>query len=127
LSIGDAVLLGTSSFWEGVDVCGPALSIVVIDKLPFASPDDPLLKARLEGLRRTGRNGFAEHQIPQAVLVLKQGVGRLIRDPADFGVVMIVTRACVHAVTAKSPASLPPMPVTTQVADAVDFGITSTA
>ena len=87
--LGNAVLLGTGSFWEGVDVRGPALSIVVIDKLPFASPDDPLLKARLEGLKREGRNGFMEYQVPQAVLALKQGVGRLIRDNHDFGVVML--------------------------------------
>ena len=87
--VGNAVLLGTGSFWEGVDVRGPALSIVVIDKLPFASPDDPLLKARLEGLKREGRNGFMEYQVPQAVLALKQGVGRLIRDNHDFGVVML--------------------------------------
>ena len=120
--IGHAVLLGTSSFWEGVDVRGPALSIVVIDKLPFASPDDPLLKARLEGLRRTGRNGFAEHQIPQAVLTLKQGVGRLIRDPADFGVVMIGDPWLRSRSYGRSfLASLPPMPVTTQVDEAVAF------
>ncbi len=120
--IGHAVLLGTSSFWEGVDVRGPALSIVVIDKLPFASPDDPLLKARLEGLRRTGRNGFAEHQIPQAVLTLKQGVGRLIRDPADFGVVMIGDpRLRSRSYGRSFLASLPPMPVTTQVDEAVAF------
>jgi ATP-dependent DNA helicase DinG len=120
--IGHAVLLGTSSFWEGVDVRGPALSIVVIDKLPFASPDDPLLKARLEGLRRSGRNGFAEHQIPQAVLTLKQGVGRLIRDPADFGVVMIGDpRLRSRGYGRSFLASLPPMPVTTRVDEAVAF------
>jgi ATP-dependent DNA helicase DinG len=84
-----SVLLGTSSFWEGVDVRGPALVLVVIDKLPFASPDDPLLKARLEGIRRRGGNPFFEHQLPQAVLALKQGFGRLIRDREDFGVVAI--------------------------------------
>ncbi len=78
--LGNAVLLATGSFWEGVDVKGEALSIVAIDKLPFASPDDPLLKARLEGIRRRGGNPFFEYQLPQAVLALKQGVGRLIRD-----------------------------------------------
>jgi ATP-dependent DNA helicase DinG len=120
--IGHAVLLGTSSFWEGVDVRGPALSIVVIDKLPFASPDDPLLKARLEGLRRSGRNGFAEHQIPQAVLTLNQGVGRLIRDPADFGVVMIGDpRLRSRGYGRSFLASLPPMPVTTRVEEVVAF------
>ena len=78
--LGNAVLLATGSFWEGVDVKGDALSIVAIDKLPFAAPDDPLLKARLEGIRRRGGNPFFEYQLPQAVLALKQGVGRLIRD-----------------------------------------------
>jgi ATP-dependent DNA helicase DinG len=87
--LGSAVLLATGSFWEGVDVKGEALSIVAIDKLPFASPDDPLLKARLEGIRRRGGNPFFEYQLPQAVLALKQGVGRLIRDFDDFGVIVI--------------------------------------
>lgn len=87
--LGNAVLLATGSFWEGVDVKGEALSIVAIDKLPFASPDDPLLKARLEGIRRRGGNPFFEYQLPQAVLALKQGVGRLIRDFEDFGVIVI--------------------------------------
>jgi ATP-dependent DNA helicase DinG len=87
--LGNAVLLATGSFWEGVDVKGEALSIVAIDKLPFASPDDPLLKARLEGIRRNGGNPFLEYQLPQAVLALKQGVGRLIRDVDDFGVIVI--------------------------------------
>ena len=87
--LGNAVLLATGSFWEGVDVKGEALSIVAIDKLPFASPDDPLLKARLEGIRRRGGNPFIEYQLPQAVLALKQGVGRLIRDFEDFGVIVL--------------------------------------
>ena len=87
--IGDAVLLGTGSFWEGVDVRGPALSIVAIDKLPFASPADPLMMARLEYLRRQGANGFMEHQLPLAALSLKQGAGRLLRDHSDYGVVVL--------------------------------------
>jgi ATP-dependent DNA helicase DinG len=87
--LGNAVLLGTGSFWEGVDVKGEALCIVAIDKLPFASPDDPLLKARLEGIRRRGGNPFFEYQLPQAALALKQGVGRLIRDYEDFGVIVL--------------------------------------
>jgi ATP-dependent DNA helicase DinG len=87
--LGNAVLMGTGSFWEGVDVRGPALSLVVIDKLPFAPPDDPILRARLEGFKRDGRNPFMEYQVPQAILSLKQGVGRLIRDSDDFGVVML--------------------------------------
>jgi ATP-dependent DNA helicase DinG len=86
---GAAVLLGTSSFWEGVDVKGAALSVVVIDKLPFAAPDDPLLKARLDAIERRGGNPFFEEQIPQAVIALKQGVGRLMRDPEDFGVIVL--------------------------------------
>jgi ATP-dependent DNA helicase DinG len=86
---GGSVLLGSASFWEGVDVRGPSLAVVVIDKLPFASPDDPLLKARLEGIRRRGGNPFFDYQVPQAVLALKQGFGRLIRDREDFGVVAI--------------------------------------
>ena len=86
---GDAVLLGTGSFWEGVDVRGPALTIVAIDKLPFASPADPLMMARLEYIRRQGGNGFTEHQLPLAALALKQGAGRLLRDQSDFGVIVL--------------------------------------
>ncbi|EIJ36586.1 ATP-dependent DNA helicase [Thiothrix nivea] len=87
--LGNAVLLGTSSFWEGVDVRGEALSCVIIDKLPFAAPNDPVLEARLESIRQRGGNPFGEYQIPQAVIALKQGVGRLIRDQHDRGVLMI--------------------------------------
>ncbi|MGB5625799.1 MAG: ATP-dependent DNA helicase [Woeseiaceae bacterium] len=86
---GDAVLLGTGSFWEGVDVRGQALSVVAIDKLPFASPADPLMMARLEFLRRQGGNGFMDHQLPLAALSLKQGAGRLLRDQNDFGVIVL--------------------------------------
>jgi ATP-dependent DNA helicase DinG len=120
--LGNAVLLGTSSFWEGVDVRGPALSLVVIDRLPFASPDDPLLKARLAGLEREGRNGFNEYQVPQAVLALKQGVGRLIRDPADFGVVMLADpRLLTRGYGRAFLRSLPPMTVTRDGAAAAAF------
>ena len=87
--LGNAVLLGTSSFWEGVDVRGNALSCVIIDKLPFASPGDPVLEARIKSIRENGGNPFAEYQLPQAVIALKQGVGRLIRDNNDKGVLMI--------------------------------------
>jgi ATP-dependent DNA helicase DinG len=86
---GNAVLLGTSSFWEGVDVRGEALSCVIIDKLPFASPGDPVLKARMEAMRRQGRNPFFEYQLPAAVIALRQGIGRLIRDVTDRGVLMV--------------------------------------
>ena len=86
---GNAVLLGTGSFWEGVDVRGQALTIVAIDKLPFGSPADPLMMARLEFIRRNGGNGFTEHQVPQAVLAMKQGAGRLLRDQNDYGVIVL--------------------------------------
>lgn len=86
---GNAVLLGTSSFWEGVDVRGEALSCVIIDKLPFASPGDPVLKARLEAMTQQGRNPFFEYQLPAAVIALRQGIGRLIRDVTDRGVLMV--------------------------------------
>ena len=85
----NGILLGTSSFWEGVDVKGRALSFVIIDKLPFATPDDPVLRARTRKMQEQGKNIFMEYQLPSAVIQLKQGVGRLIRDPADYGVLMI--------------------------------------
>ena len=87
--LGNAVLLGTGSFWEGVDVRGSALSCVVIDKLPFASPGDPVMQARIENLRENGGNPFMSFQVPEAVITLKQGVGRLIRDVTDYGVLML--------------------------------------
>jgi ATP-dependent DNA helicase DinG len=88
-SYGNAILVGSQSFWEGVDVRGDALSLVVIDKLPFAPPDDPVLSARLEALTKKGLSPFAVHQLPQAVITLKQGAGRLIRAETDRGVLMI--------------------------------------
>ncbi len=87
--LGNAVLLGTGSFWEGVDVRGEALSCVIIDKLPFASPGDPILQARIDAMREAGGNPFMQYQLPQAVISLKQGVGRLIRDVNDRGVLML--------------------------------------
>jgi ATP-dependent DNA helicase DinG len=86
---GNAVLLGTSSFWEGIDVRGEALSTVIIDKLPFSSPGDPVLKARMEAMERQGRKPFVEYQLPTAVIALRQGVGRLIRDVNDRGVLLL--------------------------------------
>ena len=120
--LGNAVLLATGSFWEGVDVKGEALSIVAIDKLPFASPDDPLLKARLEGIRRRGGNPFFEYQLPQAVLSLKQGVGRLIRDFDDFGVIVIGDpRLKTKAYGRVFLEALPPSPVITDGAAGARF------
>ncbi len=120
--LGNAVLLGTASFWEGVDVRGHALALVVIDKLPFASPDEPLLKARLEGIRRRGGNPFHEFQLPQAVLSLKQGFGRLIRDREDFGVVVLCDpRLRTRAYGRLFIAALPPAPVLTEVGEAASF------
>ncbi len=87
--LGNAVLLGTQSFWEGVDVQGEALSLVIIDKLPFAMPDDPVLKARMDALKKQGLEPFVHHQLPQAILTLKQGAGRLIRGEQDRGVLML--------------------------------------
>ncbi len=87
--LGNAILVASQSFWEGVDVRGEALSLVVIDKLPFAPPDDPVLSARIDHLKRQGRNAFFEYQLPRAVISMKQGAGRLIRDETDRGVLMI--------------------------------------
>jgi ATP-dependent DNA helicase DinG len=109
-SLGNAVLLGSASFWEGVDVRGEALSLVVIDKLPFAPPDDPVLAARIDALKAAGRNPFKELQLPQAVLQLKQGAGRLIRDEGDRGVLMLCDpRLLSRPYGARILASLPPM------------------
>jgi ATP-dependent DNA helicase DinG len=110
---GCAVLLGTSSFWEGVDVQGSALRLVIIDKLPFASPDDPVVRARIEHLTAQGESAFRNYQLPEAVLALKQGVGRLIRSEEDHGVVVV----CDPRMTRKAygrlfRTSLPPMQVT---------------
>jgi len=119
---GNAVLLGTGSFWEGVDVRGPALSVVAIDKLPFASPADPLMMARLEYIRREGGNGFMDHQLPTAALSLKQGAGRLLRDDSDFGVVVL----CDPRITGKRYGqkfldALAPMPATDSLNDVASF------
>jgi ATP-dependent DNA helicase DinG len=120
--LGNAVLLGSASFWEGVDVPGDALSLVVIDKLPFAPPDDPLFAARLDRLKADGRNPFTEWQLPQAAISLKQGAGRLIRTETDLGVLMI----CDPRLTDKPYGrriwqSLPPMRRTREEADSVAF------
>ncbi|MBP8902532.1 MAG: ATP-dependent DNA helicase [Thiobacillaceae bacterium] len=88
-ALGNAILLGSQSFWEGVDVAGEALSLVVIDRLPFQPPDDPVLAARVDALKRAGKNPFHDYQLPHAVISLKQGAGRLIRRETDHGVLMI--------------------------------------
>ena len=119
---GNAILLGTSSFWEGVDVRGSALSCVVIDKLPFASPGDPVMQARIDAIRQNGGQPFMEYQIPRAVIALNQGVGRLIRDVDDHGVVVIGDpRLSSKAYGRVFKKSLPPMPITTNLKDVEDF------
>ena len=121
-ALGNAVLLGSQSFWEGVDVRGEALSLVVIDKLPFAPPDDPVLAARIEGIRSQGGNPFNDLQLPQAVLQLKQGAGRLIRDEADRGVLMLCDpRLTTKPYGRRILASLPPMRLTRDLAAAEAF------
>ena len=119
---GNGVLLGAASFWEGVDVAGEALSCVIIDKLPFAAPDDPVLEARLSALREAGGNPFVEWQIPAAVIALKQGAGRLIRDVADRGVLVLCDpRLTTRAYGKLFLRSLPPMPVTRELAQVQAF------
>ncbi len=118
----DAVLLGTGAFWEGVDVRGDDLTCVLIDKLPFASPDDPLLQARIEDCRKSGGNPFVQLQIPQAAIALKQGAGRLIRDETDKGVLVICDNRLVTKDYGKIfMGSLPDMRRTRDLQKAVDF------
>lgn len=119
---GNGVLLGAASFWEGVDVAGEALSCVIIDKLPFAAPDDPVLEARLTAMREAGGNPFVQWQIPAAVIALKQGAGRLIRDVGDRGVLML----CDPRLTSRPYGklflkSLPSSPMTRELADVRTF------
>ena len=126
--LGNAVLLGTGSFWEGVDVRGAALSCVIIDKLPFSSPGDPILQARIEALREQGINPFMAYQLPHAVISLKQGVGRLIRDHNDRGVLVL----CDPRLRGKAYGriflkSLPNMPSTRSVDDVHEFFTASDA
>ncbi len=121
-SVGNAVLLGTSSFWEGVDVRGDALSLVVIEKLPFGSPGDPVMKARIDDMKAHGGNPFNEYQIPQAAIALKQGVGRLIRDVTDRGVLVL----CDPRVRSRGYGevflhSLPQMPIATGLEEVQRF------
>jgi ATP-dependent DNA helicase DinG len=120
--LGNAVLLGSQSFWEGVDVQGEALSLVIIDKLPFAPPDDPLFAARLDHIARAGGNPFLDYQLPQAAISLKQGAGRLIRSESDRGVLMICDRRLADKPYGRRILqALPPMRRTRELADVVDF------
>ncbi|MGO2510043.1 MAG: ATP-dependent DNA helicase [Vibrio hibernica] len=113
MALGNAVLVATGAFWEGIDVRGDALSCVIIDKLPFTAPDDPLLKARIEDCRLKGGEPFAEVQLPDAVITLKQGVGRLIRDETDKGVLIICdNRLVTRDYGGVFLQSLPPIPRT---------------
>jgi ATP-dependent DNA helicase DinG len=118
----NGVLLGTSTFWEGVDVPGPSLSCVIIDKLPFASPADPVLHAKLEKLRQDGLNPFSTHQLPVAIITLRQGVGRLIRDHEDRGVLMLCDPRLLNKPYGKLFLnSLPAMPRSHSIADIQQF------
>lgn len=119
---GNAVLVGSQSFWEGVDVPGDALSLVIIDKLPFAAPDDPVLSARIDALNRQGKNAFMHYQLPHAVINVKQGAGRLIRSERDQGVLVIGDpRLVTKAYGKKVWRSLPPMARTREIAEAETF------
>lgn len=118
----NAVLIGSASFWEGVDVAGDALSLVVIDKLPFAPPDDPVVKARGEALRRAGRDPFSHEQLPAAAMALKQGAGRLIRSESDRGVLMVCDeRLVTRGYGRRLIASLPPFRRVERWQDALPF------
>jgi ATP-dependent DNA helicase DinG len=120
--LGNAVLVGSVSFWEGIDVRGEALSVVAIDKLPFAPPDDPVVEARIRRLRSLGRNPFLEYQLPEAVTLLKQGVGRLIRGERDRGVLMILDERLLSKPYGRTVlASLPPFSRTREEAVARAF------
>ncbi|PKO94382.1 MAG: helicase [Betaproteobacteria bacterium HGW-Betaproteobacteria-10] len=119
---GNAILVGSQSFWEGVDVRGEALSLVVIDKIPFAPPDDPVLSARIEQMRLQGRNPFMEYQLPRAVINVKQGAGRLIRDETDRGVLMICDpRLLSKPYGRRIWQSLPPMKRTKELSEVLKF------
>ncbi len=119
---GRAVLVATASFWEGVDVRGAALSCVIIDKLPFSAPDEPLLKARMDACRERGGDPFTELQLPEAVITLKQGVGRLIRDGKDKGILVLCDPRLVNRpYGATFLHSLPPMPRTRDISQVNAF------
>lgn len=120
--LGNAVLLGTATFWEGVDVKGEALSCVIIDKLPFSSPADPVVRGRMAYLKEKGLSGFDELSLPGAVIALKQGVGRLIRDNTDKGVLMIADpRLTSRDYGGRILASLPQLPKTRDEQKVLNF------
>lgn len=120
--LGNAVLVGSQSFWEGVDVRGEALSVVIIDKLPFAPPDDPVLSARVDKLNQEGKNAFMEYQLPYSIITLKQGAGRLIRDEQDRGVLMICDpRLIEKSYGRKIWQSLPPFKRTRDIEEVKSF------
>lgn len=122
MELGNALLVATGAFWEGIDVRGDTLSCVIIDKLPFTAPDDPLLKARIEDCRLKGGDPFAQVQLPDAVITLKQGVGRLIRDKKDKGTLIICdNRLVTRDYGGIFLASLPPIPRTRDLAVVKDF------
>ena len=119
---GNAVLVGSQSFWEGVDVRGDALTTVIIDRLPFAPPDDPVLAARIAAMEKNGGNGFMDYQLPEAIIGLKQGAGRLIRDETDRGVLMICDpRLIASRYGRRIWQSLPPFSRTRKLADVEAF------
>ena len=119
---GNAVLIGSHSFWEGVDVKGDALSVVIIDRLPFSPPDDPVVAARIDALNKSGRSAFMEYQLPEAIITLKQGAGRLIRDETDRGVLMICDpRLISKGYGRRIWQSLPPMKRTRDVSEVQAF------
>lgn len=119
---GNSILVGSQSFWEGVDVRGEALSLVVIDKIPFAPPDDPVLSARIEQMKKEGRNAFMEYQLPRAVINVKQGAGRLIRDENDKGVLMMCDPRLISKPYGRRVwQSLPPMKRTRELQVVLDF------
>lgn len=121
-SMGNAVLLATASFWQGVDVVGEALSCVIVDKLPFASPGDPITAARIEAINARGENAFEQYQLPLAILTLQQGLGRLIRHRRDRGVLAVLdSRLRTKRYGERFLAALPPAPVVTRLEDISRF------
>jgi ATP-dependent DNA helicase DinG len=118
----DSVLFATATFWQGVDVSGESLSLVIVDKLPFAAPGDPLVEARCERVAREGGDWFADYALPSAVLQLRQGFGRLIRGHADRGVVAVLDpRLRTRAYGRRFLAALPPCPVVSELSEVASF------